>query len=93
MYFILQCDLEGCQKDGSNFVKLHKFTDHFRTSAKTGEGIEEAVRAAVKEVRFWNVKLHDNQLYANGVPFIQILKDTFPHPPEVCETPIHHKVQ
>lgn len=66
-----KCDLEGCQKDGSNFVKLHKFTDHFRTSAKTGKGIEEAVRAAVKE----------------------ILKDTYPHPPEVCETPIHHKVQ
>ena len=43
--------MEGCHKDGASFVKLHKFTDHFRTSAKTGEGIEEAVRAAVKEVR------------------------------------------
>ena len=43
--------MEGYQKDGANFAKLHKFTDHFRTSAKTGEGIEEAVRAAVKEVR------------------------------------------
>ena len=43
--------MEGYQKDGASFVELHKFTGHFRTSAKTGEGIEEAVRAAVKEVR------------------------------------------
>ena len=29
----------------------------------------------------------------HGVPFTQILKDTFPNPPEICETPIHHKIQ
>ena len=46
-----QCDTEECQKDGASFAKLHMFTAHFRTSAKTGEGIEEAVGAAVKEVR------------------------------------------
>lgn len=43
--------MEGCQKDGANFAKPNGFVDHFRTSAKTGEGIEEAVKAAVKEVR------------------------------------------
>ena len=45
-----QCDKEECHKDGASFTELHKFTDHFRTSAKTGEGIEEAIKAAVKEV-------------------------------------------
>ena len=50
MHDDMQCDIEGCHKDGTNFVQLYKFTGHFRTSAKTGEGIEEAMKAAVKEV-------------------------------------------
>ena len=45
-----QCDTEGSHKDGASFAKLHKFTGHFRTSAKTGEGIKEAISTAVKEV-------------------------------------------
>ena len=54
--------MEECQKDGASFAKLHKFTGHFRTSAKTGEGIEEAVKTAVKEVSN-TAELHDNYCY------------------------------
>ena len=46
----MQCDMEGCQKDGASFTSDNKFAGHFRTSAKTGEGIEEAVKQAAKDV-------------------------------------------
>ena len=54
--------MEECQKDGASFAKLHKFTGHFRTSAKTGKGIEEAVKAAVNEVSncITTAELHDD---------------------------------
>ena len=73
--------MEGYQKDGASFVKLHKFTDHFRTSAKTGEGIEEAVRAAVKEVRY---DIAIAQYMAQPSFDIDTMKETYPHPPEIC---------
>ena len=42
--------MEGCQKDGARFATINKFAGHFRTSAKTGEGIENAVKQAAKDV-------------------------------------------
>ena len=42
--------MEGCQRDGASFAAINKFAAHFRTSAKTGEGIEEAVKQAAKDV-------------------------------------------
>ena len=43
--------MEGCQKDGTNLaIMINKFAGHFRISAKTGEGIEEAVKQAAKDV-------------------------------------------
>lgn len=43
--------MEGCQEDGADFAAIYRFTAHYRISAKTGEGIEEAVKQVVKEVR------------------------------------------
>ena len=43
----------GSQNDSAMAKQLAEdngFTGYFKTSAKTGEGIEEAVRAAQKEV-------------------------------------------
>ena len=48
--------MEGFQRDGAEFAKNNKFTDHFRTSAKTGNSIDEAVRQVAKNVR----ELHRN---------------------------------
>ena len=44
---------QGGSQNDSAMAKLAEdngFTGYFKTSAKTGEGIEEAVRAAQKEV-------------------------------------------
>ena len=43
--------MEGCQKDGASFAATNGFDGHFRTSAKTGNGIEEAVKQVAKDVR------------------------------------------
>ena len=48
---IWQRDLEGFQRDGAEFAKNNKFADHFTTSAKTGDGINEVVRQVAKNVR------------------------------------------
>ena len=42
--------MERCQKDGASFATINKFAGHFRISAKTGKGIEEAVKQAAKDV-------------------------------------------
>lgn len=45
-----KCDMEGCQKDGASFAEINGFAGHFRTSAKTGNGIEEAVKQVAKDI-------------------------------------------
>jgi len=42
--------MKGCQKDRASFTSINKFAGHFRVSAKTGEGIEDAVKQAAKDV-------------------------------------------
>ena len=77
--------MEGCQKDGASFTSINKFAGHFRVSAKTGEGIEEAVKQAAKDV--------SEIVYKNKLTYyaLQILKESYPYLPVIVETPDHLK--
>lgn len=57
---IRQCDIGDYQDDGAmaKLAESNGFAGYFKTSAKTNEGIEDAVKAAQKEV-----KKYGNRLY------------------------------
>lgn len=90
--YTVQCDIKGESQNDCFMAKLtedNEFAGYFKTSAKTGEGIEEAVREAQKEVRN---QLKRMKCVAYSYTIFQILQETFPNPPEVCETPDNLKI-